>query len=600
MSPAQDRAGATPDTTPRAGLRQRVGRFAPGLAALLAYDRGDLPADFRAGVAVAAVAIPVGIAYSELAGFRPEFGLYACFAPSLAYAVFGTSRQLIVGPDAATCAVLAASVAPLAAGDPARYAALAAVLTLIAGIFCIGASLMRLGALADFLSKPILVGLLNGIAITIVLGQLGKLTGIPLQSHGLALALESIGRFGEAVPIAVAVGVFALLVVGLLPLVLPSLPAGIVAMGVAAAAAALFNLDRMGLKTLGPVPRGLPDVALPSIDVAALPDLLAGAGALALVSYASLIFSAQSFAAKNGYEIDADREFAALGAANVSAALVQTFAISGADSRTAVGDANGSRTQMTGLVAAAIVGVVLLTFTAPLAYVPLAALGAVLVFAGLSLIDLRTLLLIWRADRVEAAISVLTTLGVVGLGITRGVLLAVVLALLRFIQTIARPKVEQLGLVEGMPGFHSLDRHPRAHAVPHVVILRCNGPLVFFNTGHVRAELMAAVAAAPPGLQAVVLDLIPITRTDVSGLFVLLELQRNLQARGIRLVGAGRATEWQHWRDERGLTEQDFEIFPTMRRAVRALSAEAGAPPDSEASTRPALDSRSAEGGCDA
>ncbi|MCX5494444.1 sulfate permease [Kaistia dalseonensis] len=564
------------------GAIARVDRWAPGITALRHYNRADLPADLRAGIAVAAVAIPVGIAYSELAGFRPEYGLYACFVPPLVYAVFGSSRQLIVGPDAATCAVLAAAVAPLALGDPVRYAALAAMLTLLAGLICLIASLLRLGTLADFLSKPILVGLLNGIALTIILGQLGKLTGIPLQSHGLALALETLRRAHEAVPVAVGIGLAALAIVGLLPRLLPALPSGIVAMALAAAAVALLGLDRLGLATLGPVPGGLPHFAFPSAGLADLPDLLPNAAALALVSYASLIFSAQSFAAKNGYEVDADQEFAALGASNLAAALSQTFAISGADSRTAVGDANGSRTQLTGLVAAAIVGVVLLALTWPLRYVPLAALGAVLVFAGLSLIDLTTLRQIWRADRIEAAISVLATLGVVGLGITKGVLFAVVLALLRFIQLTARPGVDRLGSVEGLPGFHALGRHKTARPVPGLVILRFNAPLVFFNAGQFRKELLAAVAAAPTPLHAVVIDLLPMTRIDITGLFTLRDIADALRQRGIRLVGAGRATEWKHWLAERGFDGPSVEIYPTLRRAVRALATETGGPAGEE------------------
>lgn len=557
----------------------RVERWAPGIAALGKYDRADLPADIRAGIAVATVAVPVGIAYSELAGFRPEYGLYASFVPPLAYAIFGSSRQLIIGPDAATCAVLAASIAPLAAGDPVRYAALAAMLTLIAGLICLLASLLRLGMLADFLSKPILVGLLNGIALTIILGQLGKLTGIRLEGHGLRLVIETVWRAHEAVPVAVAVGLAALLVVGLLPRVLPALPSGIVAMALAGAGVAFFGLDRMGLATLGPVPGGLPRLAFPSAGLADLADLIPDAAALALVSYASLIFAARSFAAKNGYEVDADQEFAALGAANLAAALSQTFAISGADSRTAVGDANGSRTQLTGLVAAAIVGIVLLAFTAPLRYVPLAALGAVLVFAGLSLVDVKTLRLIWRADRVEAAISILATLGVVGLGITSGVLFAVVLALLRFIQMTARPGVEHLGSVEGLPGFHALGRHRTAQPVPGLVIFRFNAPLVFFNAGHFRKELLAAVAAAPTPPRAVLIDLLPITRIDVSGLFTLRELADALGRRGIRIAGAGRRTEWKRWLEARGFDEPAIEIYPTLRRAVHALAPPAGGLP---------------------
>ncbi|WP_378941973.1 SulP family inorganic anion transporter [Mesorhizobium sp. ANAO-SY3R2] len=552
----------------------QLDRWAPGLPALLHYDRANLGSDIRAGLAVAAVAVPVGIAYAGLAGFRPEIGLYASLFPLLAYAVFGSSRQLIVGPDAATCAVIAASVAPLAGADPARYAALAGMLTLLAGLICIAASLFRLGALADFLSRPILVGLLNGIGITIMLGQVGKLLGFTVTSHGfIPLLAEVSDRIGETHLPTLLVGLAALAVAGLSPRLAPALPAAIVVMVTSALAVALLQLNSAGVDTLGVVPGGLPLPSFPAVDWAAMPDLLVDAGGLALVSFTSLIFTARSFASKNSYEVNADQEFAALGASNIVAAFTHGFAVSGADSRTAVADAAGGRTHMAGLVAAAAVAVVLLFFTWPLRFVPVAALGAVLVFAGLSLLNLRTLRLIWQADRLEAAISVLATAGVIGLGVTRGVLLAVVLAVLRFIQLSARPSIEELGRVEGFPGFHSLTRHAGAHPTPGVVILRCNGPLVFFNAGYFRKECMSAIAHQEIPVEAVILDLLPVTKVDVSGMFELKEIATILEGRGIRLVGAGRQTEWARWRSRRGFTGEAMPIYPTLRQAAKELSA---------------------------
>ena len=545
-------------------------RIAPGLAALLRYDRANIGADIRAGLAVAAVAIPVGISYAELAGFRPEYGLYASFFPLIAYALLGSSPQLIVGPDAATCAVIAASIAPLAAGDTVLYAHLAGMLTLIAGLICIIASFLRLGALADFLSKPILVGLLNGIAITIVLGQIAKLLGFPVASHGLLpVAIEVASRLGETNPATLALGVAALLVVGLGPRFVPAMPAGIVAMVLAAAAVAGLGLERMGVATLGAVPGGLPLPSFPAVDPAYLPNLITDAASVALVSYASLIFSSRSFASRNGYEVDGDQEFAALGAANIVSGLTQGFAVSGADSRTAVGNVSGGRTHATGLVAAAVVGFVILFLTGPLRFVPTAALGAVLVFAGLSLFDAKGLRLIFRADPVEGAISVLAMLGVVGLGVTRGVLLAVILALLRFVQLTSRPRVEALGIVEGLPGFHALSNHKTARPLPGLVIVRFNGPLVFFNTGHFRKAVLAAVDGAAVPVRCVILDLIPITKVDVSGVFALRELRDALAARGIALAGAGRRTEWLSWAEAHGFADEGATIYPTLRRAVR-------------------------------
>lgn len=547
-------------------------RWTPGLVSLLRYRRSDLGPDLRAGLAVAAVAIPVGIAYSELAGFRPEVGLYSSLFPLVAYAIFGSSRQLVLGPDAATCAVIASAVAPLAAGDAAAYAALSAQLALLTGVICILASFLRLGVMADFLSKPILVGFLNGIAITIVLGQLGKITGISgTGGHVFHATFDLVVRIGETHPptLLVALGAFGvMLAAGRL---LPSFPAAVLAMAGGALAVLLLGLDLAGVKTLGAVPAGLPGLLLVRIDPAAVAELVPAAGGLALVSFTSMMLTSRSFASKNGYEVDPDKDFAALGVANAVSAFTHGFAISGADSRTAMSDAAGGRTHAAALFAALAVGLALIFLTGPLAFVPVAALGAVLVMAGVSLVDLTTLRLIWRADRAEAAISILATLGVVTLGATQGILVAVVLALLRFVRLTARPRVEILGRVEGMPGFHSLSRHESATAPHGLVIFRFNGPLVFFNAGHFRHALLAAAGGeAKP--TAVIIDLLPVTAVDVTGLFTLKEVTEVLRARGVEMVGAGRQTEWRNWMAERGFNPDGLSIYPTLRHAVKALS----------------------------
>ena len=353
-------------------------RYAPGLAALLRYRLADLPADLKAGLAVTAVALPVGIAYAELAGFRPEVGLYSSILPLVAYAIFGTSRQLIVGPDAATCALVAASVAPLAAGDQMTYVSLSVMLALLTGLLCAAASFLRLGALADFLSRPILVGFLNGVALSIILGQADKIFGFPVTKSGILPRLaEIVGKLGEiqGPTFAVALGTFA--VIALVSRFAPQLPAALVAMVLAAAAVVLFKLPAFGVKTVGYVPAGLPELAWPRVDSTLLPALLADSAGLALVSFSSLMLTARSFAAKNGYDIDPDQDFAALGAANIASALSQGFAVSGADSRTAMSDAAGGKTRAVGLVTAAAIALVLLLFTAPLQYLPTAALVAV-------------------------------------------------------------------------------------------------------------------------------------------------------------------------------------------------------------------------------
>jgi high affinity sulfate transporter 1 len=559
-----------------AGRTSRLTRFAPGLASLLRYRRGDLPHDLIAGLSVAAVALPVGVAYAQLAGFNPVVGLYASILPLIAYAMFGTSRQLIVGPDAATAALLAASIAPLAGGDPQLYVSLAVALTVLAGLYCIGASFLRLGALADFLSKPILVGYLNGIALYIVAGQLGKLFGFPVDAQGiLPKVFEVVTRIGEThwPTLAVGVGTYAVLILS--KRFVPRLPAALVALVAATLAVALFGLDRMGIAVVGEVPAGLPDLKIPSIPLHLLDDIAAAAAGLALISFSSTMLTARSFAAKNRYDINGDKEMAALGAANIAAGLSQSFAIAGADSRTAMNDAAGGRTQVAGLVAAGTIALVLLFLTGPLRYVPIAALGAILISASLSLLNLKTLAVLYRMDRLELALALLATFGVIWVGALQAILVVVALALLRFVYLSARPQVEVLGKVEGLPGFHSITRHPGATTEPGLLMFRFNAPLVFFNAPHFRQKALAAIHTAGPGLKWFVLDAVPITTHDYTGYAELEDLAETLRQRGAELVLAGRETETRELRRAKGIKESRLfsRQFPTLRQAAKAFRA---------------------------
>ena len=552
----------------------RASRVAPGLPSLLHYRRADLPYDLVAGLSVAAVALPVGVAYAELTGFGPEVGLYSSILPLVAYALFGTSRQLVIGPDAATCALVAAAVAPLAAGNADVYASLSVTLAFVAGLLCVAGSFLKLGALADFLSRPILVGFMNGIALSIVLGQLGKLLGFSVEAGGIVpRLLEVVSKLGAThwPTLAVGAGSFALLM--LAPRIVPRLPAALVTMIVAALVVAVLHLDGGGVKVIGEVPAGLPRLRLPAFSVELVPSLLSSATGIALIAFASMVVTARSFAIKNGYEIDVDREFAALGAANIASALSQGFAVSGADSRTAMNDAAGGRTRVAGLVAAAAIAIVLLFFTGPLRYVPTAALGAVLVVAALSLVDLSALRTLVRIDRREVALSVLVTLGVVALGAVQAILFAVVLALVRFVRLVSRPAVETLGQVPGVSGFHSLQRHADAITVPGLVLLRFNAPVVFFNAPHFKR---AAEEAAGPGTRWLVVDMLPVTMVDATGLLTAHELIGALRARGVTLALAGRTTQWQHWARARGLSPSGVLTFPTLEEAVRAYHAGRG------------------------
>jgi high affinity sulfate transporter 1 len=556
-----------------------LARIAPGLCALLGYRFSD---DFRhdamAGLSVAAVALPVSIAYAQLAGFDPVVGLYSSILPLIAYAIFGTSRQLMVNPDAAASAVIAAAIAPLARNSAELYLSLTVALTFLTGVFCIVASYFRLGALADFLSKPILVGFLNGIAISIFLGQIGKLLGFSVERSGIVpRLLEVLGKIPliHGPTLMVGLGSFSLLFACLRWL--PRLPAALAVLVVAGAMTSVLKLDIQGVAVLGPVPAGLPQLRWPTVPLEDAASLAAAAAGLALVVVTSGILTARSFAAKGGYRIDVDREFAAFGAANISSALSQGLVVTGADSRTAVGVAAGGRTQVTGLVAATAIAAVLLFLTEPLRYVPVAALGAVLVFAAFSLFDVRTLREIWKYDRLEVGLSLITTLGVVAVGAINGILIAVALALARFVRQAARPRDEVLGKVDGLPGFHSIERHgAAAKTFPRLVLFRFNGPLTFFNADYFKQRALAAADAAGKDVRWFVIDAIPISNIDVNGLYALRDLNLELEAHGTTLIFAGRRTEFLIWLREIGLyqTELDNRLFPSLTQALKAYRRE--------------------------
>jgi len=565
----------TENMSPRKGSwAAYVAKAAPGLAKLLSYQKNELAHDLLAGLSVAAVALPVGVAYAQLAGFNPAVGLYSSILPLVAYAIFGTSRQLIIGPDASTCALVAAAVAPLASGDQKLYESLSVTLALLAGVLCIGASFLRLGALADFLSKPILVGFLNGIALSIMLGQIGKIFGFPITAGGIVpRLLEFAQKVGLTHWLTLAVGLGTFLVLLVSPRLFRGVPAALAATILAALAVRLLGLERYGVAIVGEVPAGLPPMSVPHVPISVVPSLLGDATGLALVTFSSMMLTSRSFASKNRYDIDADRDFGALGIANIASALSQGFAVSGADSRTAMSDATGGRTQVTGLVAAGTIAAVLLFFTGPLRYVPIAALGAILVKAAFSLVNLKALKMIYKIDRREFALSVLSMLGVVAVGAIHAILVAVALAILRFVKLVSRPKIEVLGEVEGFPGFHSIERHPEATTVPGLMLLRFNSPIVFFNAPYFKREVIAAAQAAGPSLKWLVLDMLPITMIDATGLYTAEEVADTLQERSVVLAGAGRQTEWRVWAEsrQRAPKERKIQMYPTMHEAIKAF-----------------------------
>ncbi len=512
-----------------------LARWVPGLDSLLHYRRAWFRPDVQAGLSVAAIQIPTAIAYAQIAGFPPQVGLYACILPMLIYALIGSSRQLMVGPDAATAAMVAAAITPLAAGDPQRLVDLSMIVAIMVGLFSIVAGLARAGFIASFLSRPILVGYLNGIGLSLLVGQLGKLFGYEAATSGfvagiLAL-LENLLHIHWPTLI---LGSLSLLLMVLLPRRFPQLPGALCGVLLASLAAALLGLDRYGVELLGEVPAGLPQLSWPQTSLEELKSLLRDATGITVVSFCSAMLTARSFAARHGYSINANHEFVALGLANIGAGVSQGFAISGADSRTAVNDMVGSKTQLVGVVAALVIAATLLLLNKPLGWVPMPALGAVLLLAGWGLIDVQALKGFWKLSRFEFSLCLLTTVGVLSVGVLPGIFVAVSIAVLRLLYYTYRPSDAVLGWMHGIDGQVELAKYPQATTLPGLVIYRFDAPLLFFNADYFKQRVLAVVDGSERP-NAVLLNAEAMTNLDISGLATLHEVQQILKAQGVHL-----------------------------------------------------------------
>ncbi|EYS86457.1 sulfate permease [Cupriavidus sp. SK-4] len=555
-------------------LRNTLTRLMPGAAELLRYHRKDFAVDLQAGVSVAAVSLPISVAYAQLAGFSPVVGLYSVVLPMLAYALFGSSRQLIVGPDAATCAMIAATLSPLALPDSEAYRALSVSLTLLTGVFCVLAGKFRLGFLADFLSVPILAGLLNGVAINIAFSQIGKVTGLTLAGRDvIGQAGSFLTQLGAIHWPTAALGALTLAVYFGARAWQPRAPGALFALAFATFVSWMLGLQGLGVQAVGPVPAGLPRLIAPSMPHELFGTLVPAAAALALVSLSSGMLTSRSFAARNGYTIDANQEFIGIGAASIASALSQGFAVSGSSSRTAINEAAGGRTRMVSVVGAVTVLLVLLFLTDLLAELPTAALGAILIASAFSLFDFGGLMALRRYSRVEHGIALVTVAGVVLLGVMSGILLAVAIALLRFLAQMARPGEQQLGLWQGHDGFYELAHYPEARPLPGLLIYRFESPLTFFNADFLRQRIVALTTLHE--VRWVVIDAISIAHVDLTGATMMRDLQAQLSASGTQLVIAGRTAQLTAWLERRGVPTASTGIlfYPSKQAALQAYMA---------------------------
>ncbi|MDF0731116.1 SulP family inorganic anion transporter [Pseudomonas entomophila] len=549
-----------------------LSRWLPGLANLLHYRREWFHADLQAGLSVAAIQIPIAIAYAQIVGLPPQYGLYACVLPMIVYALVGSSRQLMVGPDAATCAMIAGAVAPLAMGDPQRIAELSVIVTVLVGVMLIAAGVARAGFIASFFSRPILIGYLNGIGLSLIAGQLSKVVGFKIEGDGFILSLvDFLQRLGETHWPTLAIGLAGLALLIWLPRRYPRLPAALVTVAVFTLLAGLFGLDRFGVAILGPVPAGIPELAWPQSNLAETKSLLRDALGIATVSFCSAMLTARSFAARHGYAINANHEFVALGVSNLAAGVSQGFAISGADSRTAVNDMVGGKSQLVGIIAALVIALILLFFTAPMAWIPQAALGAVLLMAGWGLIDVKSLGKIRRLSRFEFWLCLLTTVGVLGLGVLPGIVFAVTLAILRLLYSIYQPTDAVLGWVPGIEGQVDIRQHQDARTVPGLVVYRFDDAILFFNADYFKMRLLEAVQReAKP--QAVLFDAEAVTSIDVSGVAALREVRDTLAAQGIHFAIARARGTFLRMLVRSGMAREMEEklLFGSVRAGIRA------------------------------
>ncbi|WIV53877.1 SulP family inorganic anion transporter [Amycolatopsis nalaikhensis] len=542
----------------------------PGLARLRRYRRAWLRGDVVAGVTVAAYLVPQVMAYAEVAGLPPVAGLWAAIGPLAVYALLGSSRQMSVGPESTTALMTAAVLAPLAAGDPGHYAALAAVLAVVVGCLCLLAGLARLGVLAELLSKPVLTGYMAGIAALMVASQLGKVTGVPI--HGGEF-LGDLGSFFTQLDrvrwptVALAAAVLAVLYA--LERFVPRLPGPLAAMALATVAVAV--LAPAGFDVVGALPAGLPP-AVSGISAEDVGQLILPAVGIAIVGFSDNVLTARAFAARRGEEIDAGQELRALAAANVTAGLLHGFPVSSSASRTALGAAVGSRTQLHSLVALAAVVLTVLFARPLLAEFPKAALGALVVFAALHLVDVRELRRFARFRPSELVLALLTTAGVLGLGVLYGVLAAVGLSILDLLRRIARPHDGILGTVPGLAGMHDVDDYPEATTEPGLVVYRYDAPLCFANAEDFRRRALAAVDGTARWF---VLNAEANVELDVTAADALDRLRDALGRRGVVFA---MARVKQDLRDDlvaAGLVAKVGEerIFPTLPTAVRSYRA---------------------------
>jgi SulP family sulfate permease len=522
----------------RDGLKRLID-WLPGVRLLLHYDRTCLPHDLTAGLVVTLVLIPAAIAYADLARCPPISGLYAAMGGMIAFALITSSRHVIVGPDAAIAIMVGAAVGPLADGDPGKAVALSAWLALLVASILLLAAWLRLGAAADFLSSPVMLGFMNGAAVVIIVSQLGKICNIPLEEDNTLLRLnEVVTRFPETDWQTLGIGLAAIGILLAIRLWYPRLPGTIVIFALALAAGRCFDFAASGMQVIGAIDTRIPVPVPPELSFAEVPRLFTGALGLALLIFPEGILLGRAMAGRHHYDIDPDRELAALGAANLVSGLFHSFPVGSSQSRTLLNSATGGRTQMVSLAAAVLLIAFVYFLAAWIATLPTVAIAAVLIFTGFTLIDVREYRKLKSLHRFSALVSLTTAAAVIVLGVLPGILLGILLSLLNLLRQIARPQDALLGRMPGSPTLHDIGDDEAAQTVPGLVVYRFYGPLVFANIRFFLERLEHFLSHEDVPVRQVILDARAIPEIDVTAAEQLRDFVTRLRERGITFVVA--------------------------------------------------------------
>lgn len=546
----------------------------PGLRVARIYERRWLWADLFAGVTIFAMLVPQGIAYAQLAGVAPVVGLYTAVGALLGYAFFGSSQRLMIGPESTTALMVATAVTPIADGNLARFALLVTLMSLLVGVITLVAGLARFGFLADFVSKPILIGYITGVAIIMIVSQLGKLFGIPIKSDNfISQIVELFTHLGQTRMLTLVIGLALLIFLLMLRRFAPRVPGGLIVVVVMTMISALLHLGTYGVAIVGPITPGLPRLGLPDVSLSDVWNLLPSSLILTLIVFTDAVLTARAFADKHGEKVNASRELIGLGAANIVSGLFQGFPAGASQSRTAVDETAGGKTQLVGIVAAALVVAFLLWFTHLLESLPQMVLAVIIIAAAISLIEVKPLQQVYRVRRVEFFLALVTLIGVLSIGVMAGILVAVLLALIVVIGRISRPHDAVLGSVRGVDGYQDIEAYANSETEPGLIVYRFDAPLFFANADYFLTKVQELIDEASPSIEWLLIDAEAIVDIDVTAVEALSKLQSELERKGVIMAIARSSQPLQELLKRAGLTERigTAHFFPTVRTGVRAF-----------------------------